>query len=401
MATINRETWHVAFDALRANKVKAALTMLGVVIGSACIVLVVTIALIGKNYVLAQIEGVGSNIVYATYSGGTADSRVLSDEISLDDMETIRHLPHVREVAGTYDMGTSIIVNGQVKPVALIGVTEGFQRIRNLLIVEGRFFDDIDQSTQAKACLITQDLARVLPPGPKVGRQLRVGEQTFTIVGVFRERVATFGQSEIAAQSVLVPFGLIKYYAGNDYVRTLYAQTDSGDTVPETTLAVQSTLKSRHSAGSAYQVQNLASILEAARKISLALTAVLMLVGMIALIISGVGIMNIMLVTVRERTREIGLRKAVGARRDEILYQFLIEAFIISGLGAVIGIAIAVGIKIVVDPLIPPEVGLHIPISIYSVILSFVVSCATGVLFGYLPARSASKLQPTESLRYE
>jgi putative ABC transport system permease protein len=401
MAQISRDTWHVAFDALRANKVKAALTMLGVVIGSACIVLVVTIALIGKTYVLALIEGVGSNIVYATYSGGNGNSRSQADEISLNDMEAVRHLPHISEVAGTYDLQTTVVVNGQVKPVALVGVTQGFQKIRNLLILQGRFFDDLDQSTGAKACLITQELAQKLPPGPLIGRQLRVGEQTFTIIAVFRERVATFGQSEVAAQSVLIPFGLVKYYSGNDYVRTLYAQADNSDSVQEATYAVQWVLKSRHSASSQYAVQNLSGILDAARKISFALTAVLMLVGLIALTISGVGIMNIMLVTVRERTREIGLRKAVGARRDEILYQFLIEAFVISGMGALIGIGIAVMIKIVVDPLIPPEIGLRIPISIASVITSFFVSCATGVLFGYLPARSASKLQPTESLRYE
>jgi len=268
MPKISRETWQVALDALRANKVKAALTMLGVVIGSACIVLVVTIALIGKTYVLAQIEGVGSNIVYATYTGGTANARSQADEISLSDMEAIRHLPHVIEAAGTYDMPTSIVVNGQEKPVALVGVTEGFQRIRNLLILEGRFFDDIDQATGAKGCLITQELARQLPPGPMIGRQLRVGEQTFTVIAVFRERVATFGQSEIGAQSVLIPFGLMKYYSGNDYVRTLYAQTDTGESVQETTLAVQSLLKNRHTPGAAYLVQNLASILEAARKIS-------------------------------------------------------------------------------------------------------------------------------------
>jgi putative ABC transport system permease protein len=111
--------------------------------------------------------------------------------------------------------------------------------------------------------------------------------------------------------------------------------------------------------------------------------------------------MNIMLVTVTERTREIGLRKAIGARREEILYQFLIEAFLISGVGAVIGILIAVSIKIIVEPLVPPEIGIHIPISMMSVVAAFVVSCATGVLFGYLPASRASKLQPTESLRYE
>lgn len=398
---ISPETWHVAIDALRANKVKAALTMLGVVIGSACIVLVVTIALIGKTYVLAQIEGVGSNIVYATYSGGNNGVRSQADEISLADMEAIRQLPHVAEVAGTNDLASSVVVNGVEKPVRLIGVTEGFQKIRNLLILEGRFFDNIDQATGAKACLITQELARQLPPGPMIGRQLRVGEQTFTVIAVFRERVATFGQSEIEANSVLIPFSLIKYYAGNDFVRTLYAQADSGENVPATTLAVQNLLKERHTADAVYSVQNLSSILDAARKISMALTVVLMLVGMVALVISGVGIMNIMLVTVTERTREIGLRKAVGARRDEILYQFLIEALIISGMGALIGIGIAVSIKIIVEPLIPPEVGLHIPISIYSVILSFVVSCATGVLFGYLPASRASKLQPTESLRYE
>jgi len=401
MLGVSRETWIVALDALRANKMKAALTMLGVVIGSACIVLVVTISLIGKTYVMAQIEGVGSNIVYANYTGGKGGGRSRADEITLNDMEAARHLPHIAEVAGTYDMPATVVVNGVEKPVALIGVTQGFQKIRNLVILEGRFFDDLDQSTGAKACLITQELARKLPPGPMIGRRLRVGEQTFTVIAVFRERVATFGQSEISSESILVPFRLIKYYSGNDYVRTMYAQTDSGDSVPEATIGVKNLLVSRHTTGAAYEVQNLASILEAARKISMALTAVLTMVGMVALIISGVGIMNIALVTVTERTREIGLRKAVGARRDEILYQFLIEAFIISGLGGIIGILIAVSVKIIVEPLIPAEMGLKIPISVYSVVISFVVSCATGILFGFLPANRASKLQPTESLRWE
>jgi putative ABC transport system permease protein len=133
----------------------------------------------------------------------------------------------------------------------------------------------------------------------------------------------------------------------------------------------------------------------------MALTAVLLLVGTIALIISGVGIMNIMLVTVTERTREIGLRKAVGARRQEILYQFLVEALFISGVGAVIGIVIAVGLAVIAGAVIPSEMNLHIPISPWSIIISLLVSCATGVLFGWLPANRASKLQPTESLRYE
>jgi putative ABC transport system permease protein len=200
---------------------------------------------------------------------------------------------------------------------------------------------------------------------------------------------------------VLIPFPLMKYYTGSSTLRTFYVQADSSESVESVTTNVRNLLRSRHSVGAVYSVQNLSSILDAARKISLALTAVLMLVGGIALIISGVGIMNIMLVTVTERTREIGLRKAIGARTDEILYQFLIEAFLISGVGAIIGILIAVSIKIVVEPLVPPEIGIRIPISPMSIVVSFVVSCATGVLFGYLPASRASKLQPTESLRYE
>jgi len=393
---ISSETWGVAIDALRANKVKAALTMLGVVIGSACIVLVVTITLIGKNYVIAQIEGVGSNIVYADYLGGAA--RTVADEISVADMNAVRELPHVAEVAGTHDItNSSVVVNGREKPIALIGVTRGFQKIRNLLILKGRFFDDVDMQSAAKICLITQDLANQYQEN-MIGKDIRIGELRLTVIAIFRERVATFGQSEIAAESVLIPFQLMKTYRGEDYVRTLYAQADFAENVPLVTDEVQHLLQSRHRAGVVYTVQNLSSILEAAHKISMALTAVLLMVGFVALVVSGVGIMNIMLVTVTERTREIGVRKAVGAKRSEILYQFLIEAFLISGIGALVGILIAVGVKIVVEPLLPAEYNIRIPISLASIVISFVVSCGTGVLFGYLPANRASKLQPTESL---
>jgi putative ABC transport system permease protein len=397
---ISRETFGVALDALRANKVKAALTMLGVVIGSACIVLVVTIAMLGKTYVLQQIEGVGSNLVYAYYFSNNP-VRPVSDEISYGDLEAVKQLPKVVEAAGTHDMQMSIVLNGEERPVTLIGVTQGFQKIRNLLILQGRFFDSVDMETASKACMITQELANKFPDPNMVGKTIKIGEITFTVVGVFRERVATFGQSEITSESVLIPYPLIKYYRGVDYLRVLYAQADSANDVPFVTKEVHDLLQSRHRPGTVYKVENLSSILDAARKISMALTGVLLLVGTIALIISGVGIMNIMLVTVTERTREIGLRKAVGAKRDEILYQFLTEAMIISGVGAVIGIFLAVGMAIIAEPLIPAEYAMKIPISVWSVVAAFVVSCATGVLFGWLPANRASKLQPTESLRYE
>jgi putative ABC transport system permease protein len=158
-------------------------------------------------------------------------------------------------------------------------------------------------------------------------------------------------------------------------------------------------LKSRHPVEAEYHVQTLTAILNAAHTISLALTVVLVVIAAIALLISGVGIMNIMLVTVRERTREIGIRKAIGAARREILWQFLIEAFLISGGGAVIGILIGVAIPVLVQQMLPGN--LRVPISPMSVILAFLVSCLTGLFFGWLPANQAAQLEPIESLRYE
>src|SRR5215469_3147725 len=268
---IKNETWQVALDALMANKVKAALTMLGITIGTTCIVLVVTVSMIGKNYVMAQIEAVGTDLIYAYFPGNHV-ARPAEDEISLKDLEAARDLPHVVETAGVHDIGnTSVVIGGVEKDVTLVGVTEGFQKIRNLVILQGRFFDDLDMQSRSKACLITQDLARELGRD-MVGEPLRVGTLSFTVIGVFRERVATFGQSEITQESVLVPFSLLKDYQGIDYLRTLYVQADSHDNVALVTGEVRVLLQTRHRQGVAYSVQNLAGILEAAHQISLALT---------------------------------------------------------------------------------------------------------------------------------
>lgn len=397
---LKNETWQVALDALMANKVKAALTMLGITIGATCIVLVVTVSLMAKSYVIAQIEAVGTDMVYA-YLPGNHLTRSTSDEISLKDLEAARGLPHVVEAAGVHDIGnTNVVINSVEKPVTLVGVTEGFQTIRNLVVSQGRFFDDLDMESKSKVCLITEDLAKEFDQD-MLGQVLHVGDLSFTIVGIFRERVATFGQSEITRESVLVPFSLLKYYQGIDYVRTLYLQADSHENVSLVTAELRVLLQSRHREGAAYTVENLAGILQAARQISLALTGLLLTIGCIVLLISGIGIMNIMLVTVTQRTREIGLRKAVGARRKEILLQFLIEAVLISGVGGVLGIVIAVSIKFFAEPLVPAEYNIHIPISLISIAVAFLASCCTGVLFGYLPANRASRLQPTQALHYE
>ena len=395
------EIWQVSLDALRANKFRAFLTMLGVMIGSACIVLVVTVALTGKRYIMAQIEGVGTNMVYAKLvRAGPQGVTPLIDEISVGDMEAARSLPRVTEVAGTRSMMTTVVVEGIERPVSMVGVTEGFQRIRNLIVVRGRFLDADDMQMRNKVCVLTEELADLaFPSQDPMGKVLRVGELRFTVVGVFRERVSTFGQSEIQRETLIIPFPLLKYYSGTDYLSVLYAQAASPEDVTLVTQGVANILERRHRAEAVYHVQNLRSLLEAAGNISLALSVVLLVVGMIALTISGIGIMNIMLVTVSERTKEIGLRMSIGAHRRHILYQFLLEALIISSGGAIAGIAIAVSLPILAQPFLPRQ--LSVPISWVSVVLAFVVTCLTGVLFGYLPASRAAKLQPSESLRYE
>ncbi|PYU32796.1 MAG: hypothetical protein DMG31_10130 [Acidobacteria bacterium] len=397
-----RETWRVAVEALWSNKLRAILTTLGVVIGSACIVLVVTVAVTGRRYVIGQIEGVGANLVYANYEVNPQQAVVRSDEITLADMEAVKNaLPNVVAVAATSQgLLRNVVTGGTQHAVTLFGATEGFQVIRNLLILKGRFLDAIDEQSRSKFCLITDELANfAFPNEDPIGKSLRVGQISFTVVGVFRERVGTFGLSEIQRYTVLVPFSLMQYYTGDDSVEILYAQADGPEDVVLVTSQVGELLRSRHSRTATYVVQNLSAILDAARRIGTALTVVLLVIGFIALMVSGIGIMNIMLVTVTERTREIGIRKAIGARRQEILFQFLMEAILISGIGSLMGVLIALAIPVMVRPLLPGN--LRVPVPWLSVVVAFVVACSTGLLFGYLPADKAARLQPTESLRYE
>jgi putative ABC transport system permease protein len=309
-------------------------------------------------------------------------------------------IPGVVAVAGTRGDSATVDVGSYERNVSLVGVTEQFQQIRNLLILQGRFLDGEDITSRSRVCLITKQLANfAFPFIDPIGKSLRVGELSFTVIGVFRERVETFGLSEIQDYSVLIPFPLMKYYLGDSSLEMLYVQANSPENVVPVTHELDALLRSRHPTRARYSVQNLSSILNAARSIALALTIILLVIGFIALLVSGIGIMNIMLVTVQERTREIGIRKAIGARYREILYQFLLEAFLISGFGSVLGILIAAVIPVLARPLLPANVSLSVPWQ--SVVLAFLVSCSVGVFFGYLPAERAAQLQPTESLRYE
>lgn len=400
--------WQLAIQALRANKLRTLLTMVGIVVGSSSIVLVVTVALAGKQYVLAQIEGVGANLVYAhLVHSDDSESVTLADQIMPADLAAVREgLPQlVTDAAGSASVAMTAVVESRERPINLVGVTEGFERVRNLQVLQGRYFDEADVRSRSKVCLITQELARrVFPAGNPTGQTLRIGELHFTVIGIFRERVATFGQTEITRESALIPFSLLRYYTGTDYLGTLYARADRSEDVATVTRQVAEIIRSRHRAGARYQVENLGGILETAQNMATALTIVLIFIALIALAISGIGIMNIMLVTVTERTREIGIRKAIGAAPHAIRYQFLTEALLISGTGALVGILIAIAIPGLVNFVIRlfPEAGeIRVPVSWVSVALAFVVSCSTGLVFGYLPANRAAQLSPTESLRHE
>jgi len=395
-----RETVTVAIDALRANKLRAMLTSLGVIIGSASIVLVVTVAATSRTFVLSQIEAIGTNVISAELVQRPDKPQPMSYEMTLQDMESAKALPNVIEVSGTRELPMSMVVGGAERPVNLVGVTEGYQIIRRLLILRGRYFDDADMGMRSKFCLIATQLAdKVFGQENPIGKPLRLGELTFTVIGVFRERVETFGLSDIQENTIIIPFTLMKYYTGTEVVRSLTVQADKADNVAPVQRRVRQLLESRHPSEAEYKVETLAAILNAARNISLALTIVLIIIAAIALLISGIGIMNIMLVTVTERTREIGIRKAIGAARREILYQFLVESFLISGGGAVIGILLGIAVPVAAQSFLPGN--LRVPVSSLSVVIAFVVSCSTGLFFGYLPANQAASLQPVESLRYE
>lgn len=397
-----REIIAVAIDSFRLNRTRFAMTALGMVIGTASLILVVTIGLTGKQYVLRQIQSIGANMIVVEYKGaGTRLSDAQQDFLTIRDMQAVQQqVPGVAAASPLIRMSERIpIGGGKEGDIQVLGVSPEHRDVRNLVVVVGRFFDNDDLVSRAHAAVVTQKLAEKLwgTPDAAVGKTVKLSNLPFTVVGTFRESVETFGQSEIVDDTILIPYTVANNLLGTEVVRQLYFSMADPQLVPTGTQEILRVVSSRHRPESTYDATNLTQLLTVAARTANALTAVLLLIATVTLVVSGVGIMNIMLVTVKSRTREIGIRKAVGATRREIRFQFLAEAMLISLSGGLIGIVIGL--------VLPISVRLftqyRLPISGLSVIIAMLVSSLVGIIFGTVPASRAARLDPVESLRYE
>jgi putative ABC transport system permease protein len=397
------ESLRFSLQSLRANKFRSFLTALGLVIGNASVILVVTISITSRDYILDQIRGIGSNLIYAQFSAGSnSATQVDADFIKIADVQAVRQQFGGRIIAATGVMTNygRVLINSKEQDVRVIGSDEQYPLVRNMVLLSGHFMDESDVQQRQKVAMLTQKLAQKLygSTAAAVGQVIKLYGLRFTVIGTFKERTGTFGLSEITDETVLMPITVIKLFTTVERIDPLYVQARFSSDVQPLTDAIKQVLESRHRPGAKYDVLNLSGILEAARKIALVLTLVLVMVSTIALLISGIGIMNIMLVTVTERTREIGLRMAVGASRNAVLEQFLTEAIVLSLAGGCIGILIGISIPLSVRFLTDE---IKVPISVMSIVVAFGVSLVVGVAFGLLPANRAAQLNPTEALRYE
>jgi putative ABC transport system permease protein len=391
-----------AYDTFSSNKVKFALTALGMVIGTASLILVTTIGLTGKQYVLNLIQSIGANQISAEYEGGAPRiSNVTPDPLTIDDMKAVlAQVPGIAAASPVAPLDERVpIGNGQERDIRVLGVYPEYSKVRNLVTVSGRFFDEQDARAHNKVGVITQEMANQFFGSTQeaVGKVLKLSGLPFTIIGTFKERVDTFGQTEVTNNTMLIPYSVSLYFQETPTVKQIYFSTaDASDVIP-VTAQIRKVIQARHRSESVYNIQNLTQLVAVAEKTANALTLVLLAVALVVLLVSGIGIMNIMLSTVSSRIREIGIRKAIGATTREIRFQFLSEAILISLVGGVLGTIIGLALPFSVRFF----TNYRIPISGLSAIIAIVVSSLVGIIFGTVPATRAAHLDPVESLRYE
>ncbi|HEX9941841.1 MAG TPA: ABC transporter permease [Thermoanaerobaculia bacterium] len=402
------ENFRVAVSALRANLMRSILTTLGIIIGVAAVIAVVSIVQ-GLQYMITQeVQGVGATYVQVRINWEEQRDAIAVRQVKLtwEDGKAIREeVPGIRQITPIIGGALQVKYRDRTHKPLVLGVTADYPDVVNHTVDRGRFISQIDTEHRRKVAVVGEEVVDELDLGQQpIGKEIYVGNTPMTVIGIMEDRGQALGQNR--NDMVFLPFdAALNLFGRNagDQVE-LHLQAESTAVVDEVKDNIQRVLRQRHKIAHGqpddFRVTKQDELLKLFSRILGSVTAVVGGVVGIALLVGGIGIMNIMLVSVTERTREIGVRKAVGARRQDVLVQFLIEAVTLSLVGGGIGLALGYGMGVLVSNIIPGNFPpAHVPL--WAVILAFGFSAVVGIFFGIYPAAKASRLDPIEALRYE
>lgn len=389
-----------ALHSMVANKLRAGLTMLGIVIGIAAVIAVVTIGLGGKAAIMQEMQKSGVNL-FVLYAKSVGQGGGSANLINLQDVERLkRALSGVKTLLPASIEYANLDVNQKKGPAVVVGTTAEFAGLRNREIAKGRFFSTEEAVSGRRVAVIDETLAKQLfGAGNPLGQQVLMRNVPCRVIGVLAKDTSAFAQFDMGPKNafVYVPWETWSEIFQSERVDQIEGSTVKEQDIEATINLAKRILNTRHGTTDKYEAFNVQQLVQAAEKITHILTSIIAFVAGISLLVGGIGIMNIMLVSVTERTREIGLRKAVGARERDILAQFLLEAITLSFSGGLLGILIGIGGASLAAYL------LHWPplLSGWAIVLAVTFSIGVGIFFGYYPARKAAKLEPIVALRYE
>ncbi|WP_419882493.1 ABC transporter permease [Peribacillus sp. B-H-3] len=381
----------MAIRSIRSNKVRAFLTMLGIIIGVASVIVLVSLGKGSSQTVKNQISNLGTNLV--TVNITDTDSVTLKEK----DTEKFGTLSAVKNISPSVS-GRVTAQNGTVSAqTALTGTNADYLSVRDLKLDQGRFLSDLDVAFRQKIAVLGSDTAQTLfSRSNPVGQSIKIDGTSFKVVGVLASKGSSMGQS--GDDVIITPISTAQRLTKTTSIQTMYIKAKSESMLSAAMFEVQGTMSRLFPKKSDdYSVVNQTDLMETMSSVSDTMTLLLGGIASISLLVGGIGIMNIMLVSVSERTKEIGIRKAIGANRRTILIQFLIEAIVLSSLGGIIGAGVGLGIA----KLVSLSTGMAISYSMSVTIISFLFSLIIGVVFGVFPASKASRLHPIQALRYE
>jgi len=398
------ETFKVALEAILSNKMRSGLTMLGVIIGVLAVILLVSIGEGARVYITKELTGLGTNLLIITpgktsTSGGFhPPSAGTVRKLTYDDAQAIRRRAWLLTDAVPIVLGTGRIKFRNLgRDTMVIGTTPEFQRVRNLFIGIGSYVSQSDVDTKAKVVVLgTKVKEELFGDQNALGQVVMLSDARYRVVGVMQKKGTSLGWD--VDDVIFIPVTSGQDLFGTDSLFEILASTPRAEDVERAIAQIKDILIRRHAHKEDFTIQTQGAMLSTMDTILGVLTAVLGGIAGISLLVGGIGIMNIMLVSVRERTREIGIRKAIGARNSDIMAQFLIEAITLSGVGGVIGIILGVGIALLIPLFVTV---LPTSVSLWSIAMAFSFSMAVGVFFGVYPARKASLQDPITALRYE